>query len=53
MNFLGVSQDFNIPQGLALTGKAFFSWLDGWHTRCESPIKKPPWAQTRAVFSYG
>jgi len=24
MNFLGQSQDFNIPQGLALTGKAFF-----------------------------
>ena len=53
MNFLGQSQDFNIPQGLALTGKAFFLWLDGWLTRCESPIKKPPWAQTRAVFSYG
>jgi len=51
MNFLGQSQGFNIPQGLALTGKAFFSWFDGWPTRCESPIKKPPWAQTRAVFS--
>jgi hypothetical protein len=21
--------------------------------RFEAPIKKPPWAQTRAVFSYG
>ena len=27
MNLLAVSQDFNIPQGLALTGKAFFH---GW-----------------------
>jgi len=30
MNFLGQSQGFNIPQGLALTGKAFFhGWADG------------------------
>jgi len=30
MNLLAVSQDFNIPQGLALTGKAFFyGWTDG------------------------
>ena len=27
MNFLGQSQAFNIPQGLALTGKAFFHGL--------------------------
>jgi len=27
MNFLGQSQDFNIPKGLALTGKAFFYGL--------------------------
>jgi hypothetical protein len=27
MNLLGESQDFNIPQGLALSGKAFFHGL--------------------------
>lgn len=27
MNLLGQSQDFNILQGLALTGKAFFPGL--------------------------
>jgi len=37
MNFLGVSQDFNIPQGLALTGKAFFHG----RTACKPVLKRP------------
>jgi superfamily II DNA/RNA helicase len=48
--FLGSTQDFKIPtKVLPSPARPFF--MDGMDACFKAPIKKPPWAQTRAVFS--
>jgi hypothetical protein len=55
--FLGSTQDFKSPSKVLPSPARPFSLPGGMHMRMnanfEAPIKKPPWAQTRAVFSYG
>jgi hypothetical protein len=50
--FLGLTQDFKIStKVLPPPARPFF--MDGMDACFDAPIKKPPWAQTRAVFSQG
>jgi hypothetical protein len=56
---LGSAQEFKIGFKVLPSPARLFSWPGGLHVRMEqlmdthfqASIKKPPWVQTRAVFS--